>query len=101
MPLNNTYRHTFTAKCPSDGKTIAYRLTIHTDRMLPVEHIRAATDKFKTGYHEEIADALAEMLPGDQEILAVHQGIEVETVRSGITAAATSLPEASKNLRRS
>lgn len=83
MGLNNTYRFTFTAKCPSDGETIIYRLEIHTDRMLPVEHIRAATSQFKSGYHEDIADALSEMLPGEQTLVATHQGVEVETVREG------------------
>lgn len=83
MSLNNTYRHTFTANCPSDGEVIIYRLTIHTDKMLPVEHIRAATAQLKKGYQEEIADTLSELLPGEQEIVGVHQGVEVETVRSG------------------
>ncbi|WP_339731480.1 hypothetical protein [uncultured Pseudomonas sp.] len=83
MSLNNTYRHTFVAKCPSDGESIIYLLTIHTDRMLPVEHIRAATAQLKNGYHEDIADSLSELLPGDQTLIAKHQGIEIETVRSG------------------
>ena len=77
----NTYRHTFAAECPSDGETIVYRLELKSLSMIHVEHIRAATALIKTGWHEQIADRLAESLGGDQTIIATHQGVEIETVR--------------------
>jgi hypothetical protein len=77
----NIYRHIFTATCPSDGDTIVYSLEIRSLAIVMVEHIRTATALIKSGYHERIADELAERLGGDQTIKAVHQGIEIETVR--------------------
>lgn len=77
----NTYRHTFAAVCPSDGETIVYRLELKSLSMIHVEHIRAATALIKIGWHEQIADRLSESLGGDQTIIAMHQGVEIETVR--------------------
>jgi hypothetical protein len=77
----NIYRHTFTAVCPSDGDTIIYSIEIRSLAVVMVEHIRTATALIKSGYHERIADELAERLGGDQTIKAVHQGVEIETVR--------------------
>ena len=77
----NTYRHTFVAVCPSDGETIVYRLELKSLSMIHVEHIRAATALIKKGWHEQIADRLADSLGGDQTIIATHQGVEIETVR--------------------
>ena len=77
----NTYRHTFAAVCPSDGETIVYRLELKSLSMIQVEHIRSATALIKKGWHEQIADRLAESLGGDQTIIATHQGVEIETVR--------------------
>lgn len=79
----NKYLHTFVATCPADGDAIVYALEIRSASMVRVEHIKAATAQFKSGYHEEIADQLAAMLGGEQRIVAVHQGVEVETVRGG------------------
>ncbi|WP_447801240.1 hypothetical protein [Pseudomonas kilonensis] len=77
----NIYRHTFTAVCPSDGETIIYRLELRSTTMIHVEHIKATTDRIEKGWHEQIADRLAESLGGDQTIIATHQGVEIETVR--------------------
>jgi len=77
----NTYRHTFTAICPADGEMIIYRLEIRSQAMIHVEHIRAATALIKKGWHEQIADLLAESLGGNQTIIATHQAVEIETVR--------------------
>ncbi|MFJ2541150.1 hypothetical protein [Pseudomonas sp. NPDC087614] len=77
----NIYRHTFAAVCPSDGELIIYRLEIRSLVMIHVEHIKTATALIKKGWHEQIADRLAEILSGDQTIIATHQGIEIETVR--------------------
>jgi hypothetical protein len=77
----NIYRHTFAAVCPADGEMIVYRLEIKSSAMIHVEHIKAATALIKKGWHEQIADQLAESLGGDQTIIATHQGVEIETVR--------------------
>jgi len=77
----NIYRHTFTAACPSDDEVIVYSLEIRSLAMIRVEHIKTATALIKQGWHEQIADLLAERFGGDQVIKAVHQGIEIETVR--------------------
>lgn len=77
----NTYRHTFAAVCPSDGETILYRLELRSSAMIRVEYIKATTALITQGWHEQIADSLAESLGGDQTIIATHQGVEIETVR--------------------
>lgn len=77
----NTYRHTFIAECPADGEQIIYRLEIRSATMIRVEHIRTATALIKRGFQEEIADRLRDQLGGEQRIVGVHQGVEVETLR--------------------
>jgi len=77
----NIYRHSFAAVCPADGETIIYRLELRATTMIHVEHIKAATALIQKGWHEQIADRLAESLGGDQIIIATHQGVEIETVR--------------------
>lgn len=78
---SNTYRYTFTATCPDDGEVIVYSLEIRSQTMIRVEHIKTATALIKQGWHEQIADQLAERFGGDQVIKAVHQGVEIESVR--------------------
>lgn len=77
----NIYRHTFAAVCPSDGEMIIYRMEVRSPTMIHVEHIKAATALINKGWHEQIADRLAEAIGGDQTIIATHQGVEIETVR--------------------
>lgn len=78
---SNTYRHSFTATCPGGGEVIVYSLEIRSQVMIRVEHIKTATALIKQGWHEQIADLLAERFGGDQVIKAVHHGVEIETVR--------------------
>lgn len=77
----NTYTHVFYALCPADGETIAYNLVIRSTAMIHVEHIKTATAVIKKGWHEQIADRLSEALGGEQTITAVHQGVQIQTVR--------------------
>jgi hypothetical protein len=77
----NIYRHTFAAVCPSDGELIIYQLEVRSPLMIRVERIKEETAVIKKGWHEQIADRLAEALGGDQKIIAKHQGVEIETVR--------------------
>jgi len=77
----NTYRHTFVVECPADAEMIVYRLEIRSPVMIHAEHIRTATALIKRGYHEAIADTLFSRFGGEQRIVAVHQGVEIETLR--------------------
>ncbi|MEX5343760.1 hypothetical protein [Pseudomonas sp. I2] len=77
----NIYRHTFTAVCPSDAEVIVYSLEIRSLTMIRVEHIKTATALIKEGYQEQIADELAKRFGGELVIKAVHQGVEIESVR--------------------
>ncbi len=75
----NTYRFRFAAQCPSDNQMISYRGEIRTRKMIMVEDLIAAFPAH--GYHETIADDLYMRFGGHQTISAMHQGIEIETVR--------------------
>ncbi|MCU9949816.1 hypothetical protein [Pseudomonas sp. PDM13] len=77
----NIYRHTFVARCPSDGEMIIYRMEIKTKGMVMVEHIKTATSLIKEGYQEQIADQLQQQLGGVLRIEATHQGVEIESIR--------------------
>lgn len=77
----NTYRLTFAATCPNDGELIIYKLEIKTDQVIYVEHLRAETALIKTGIQEQIADRLLLRFGGKQTMVAVHQGVEIETIR--------------------
>ena len=77
----NTYTSKFIVKCPMDDDSIEYTLVLESESMIMVEDINRATD-IKTGaFHESIADGLFALLGGRQTITAVHQGVEVKTVR--------------------
>lgn len=75
----NIYRFQFTAQCPSDNELISYRGEMRTTKMVMVEDLIAALPKH--GYHETIADDLHARFGGCQTLCAVHQGVEIETVR--------------------
>ncbi|ASE54751.1 TPA: hypothetical protein UM509_000748 [Stenotrophomonas maltophilia] len=79
--MTNIYRKQFVSVCPADGEAIVYSLEIRSETMLRVEHINLATGMEKSAFHEEIADRLSERFGGLQRIIAVHQGVEIETVR--------------------
>lgn len=76
----NTYRYQFVAKCPRDDRRIVYSLTIKSDDTIMAEDIVSATSGL-TGFQEEIADSLSRRFGGNQTIVAVHSGVEVETLR--------------------
>lgn len=52
-----------------------YNLEIRSQTMIRVEHIKTATALIKQGWHEQIADHLAERFGSEQVIKAVHQGV--------------------------
>lgn len=79
--LTNIYRLQFVSICPADGNSVIYSLEIRSKSMIRVEHINLAVSLEKSAYHEDIADRLYARFGGDQILTAVHQGIEIETVR--------------------
>ncbi len=82
----NTYTAEFFAKCPTNAARVKYTLTIETSAMLMVETINDALlrDDFREGYHERMADRLAQLLPGRQTMRAFHHGVSIETIREGL-----------------
>jgi hypothetical protein len=80
----NKYRHQFVSKCPNNGHSIIYVLTIETDNeMIHAEHITRYCALLPEGYHEAIADNLKKAFPGLQTMVATHDGVEITTVRGG------------------
>lgn len=77
----NIYRSTFTAICPNDGEVIIYSLEIHSLGIIYVEHINTATALIKKGIQEQIADSLHATFGGELILKAVHQGVEIESLR--------------------
>ena len=78
----NTYSHSFRIKCPSNGKTIGYRLQIQSlEKVMVEEIVQAVLALPATGFHEDVADLLAEKLPGLQIVRAHHHGVDIETQR--------------------
>lgn len=79
----NLYGVNFNVQCPANLASIAYRLEIRSNAPIPVEQIAAAVKRFRIGYHEEIADVLAALLPGHQTISAHHHGVDIVSTREG------------------
>lgn len=77
----NIYRHRFRATCPNNGRPIIYYLEISSEELIAVEDIVSACEKHEAGFHENIADSLAE-LGGKQVLRAHHHGVDIETHRS-------------------
>jgi roadblock/LC7 domain-containing protein len=75
----NIYRFKFTSQCPNDGKQIEYYCEIKTNEVIMVERLREAVPS--EAYQEAIADAFYALFDGKQRMRAVHQGVEIETIR--------------------
>lgn len=81
----NKYTHRFTIKCPVNDKVIQYTLVIETCARVMVEDIvQQVASLDDTGFHEDVADQLAHLLPGLQTLYAHHHGVDIETVRGGL-----------------
>lgn len=76
----NIYKTSFRAECPSDGEMVDYQFEMKTERMVMVENILEAFPKGPC-YHEDAADKLKNSLGGEQRITALHQGVEITTIR--------------------
>jgi hypothetical protein len=78
----NTYTYNFTIVCPNNEMVIRYALTIKAHQTIMVEKIIRAVKKLPyRGYHEDVADQLARLLPGVHTLRAHHHGVGIETVR--------------------
>lgn len=80
----NTYKFRFFSRCPTDGDTVSYTLTIEALHTIKAEDIRSACAEWPDGFHEVIADALRDKLGGRQVITAVHRGVQITTVRGAL-----------------
>jgi hypothetical protein len=67
--------------CPNNNEAIVYSLTIESDKVIYVEHIKTAASLHKRAFHEAIADDLHVRLGGRQTMKAHHHGVDIETVR--------------------
>lgn len=77
----NQYSYRFVSTCPGNQESIVYDLCIQTSEKIPVEQIKTACAKHKSGYHEDIADELSQGFGGHQELSAMHHGVHIITVR--------------------
>lgn len=75
----NVYRFRFVARCPVDGEMICYRAEIRAPHTIRVEQIMEALPN--ETLHETLANDLFAKFGGDQRIVAVHSGVEIETLR--------------------
>lgn len=76
----NKYDHYFSTKCPENGASIAYALTIETTQKIMVEDI-ASECKFDAAHHEDVADKLHARFGGRQTMVASHHGFRITTIR--------------------
>lgn len=80
----NIYRIPFSVKCPNNSHVISYSLSVESKATIMVEDIVAAVDALPDdGFQEDIADQLADALPGLHTITAHHGGVDIETRRKG------------------
>lgn len=75
----NIYRYVFASACPSDGDTIIYGLEVRSKEMIRVEAIKEACAAWPTGFQENIAADLRDVLGAAVSLRAQHQGIEILT----------------------
>jgi hypothetical protein len=84
MEKLNRYHVTFIATCPNNGVEIHYDLTIDTKLTIMVEDIMAEVRSITAGFHEDIADRLADRFLGRQTLKGHHHGVDITTVRQAL-----------------
>lgn len=77
----NIYRFAFRARCPVDGAVVSYAAEIRSPAMIRAEELSGWAAKQVEGFHEDFADQLCAAFGGEQRIIAVHAGVQIETVR--------------------
>lgn len=77
----NKYTVKFFARCPTNGVRVEYTLEITTNKTIKVEMLIETVGQYDGWYHEDIADNLLERFGGEQNLLALHHGVFIETKR--------------------
>jgi len=81
----NIYRHQFVCHCPNNSLPIVYELQIETTETIMVEKITEECAKEKSAFHEKLADKFLSIFGGRQILKAHHHGVDIETIRSGVS----------------
>jgi uncharacterized protein YktA (UPF0223 family) len=80
----NIYETSFYCKCPINKIRILYQLKIETKEIISVEELLNHIEKwYADGFHELIADHLAESFNGIQTLKADHHSVKITTIRQG------------------
>jgi len=81
----NKYTYQFISACPANGEHIVYLLDIVSEHMIHVEKIKTACALHRIGYHESIADSLADTFKDCLQVLSAnHHGVQIETIRGDL-----------------
>lgn len=80
--MNVTHRLTITANCPVDDQADVYRVTVETDRVLPVETILEGVAALTRQplFQEELTERLAELLGAVVTTKGTHTGVRTVVV---------------------
>jgi hypothetical protein len=80
----NIYKTSFYCKCPINKIRILYELKIETKEIISVEELLKHIEHwYADGFHELIADHLAESFNGIQTLKADHHSVKITTIRQG------------------
>lgn len=75
------YETDITCKCPVNGGSDHYVMTVRSSRMIVTSHIRGAVDRLtaEPTFQEDLAQKLAAELGATVELVGWHEGIRVTT----------------------
>ena len=80
----NIYETSFYCKCPINKIRILYELKIETKQIIAVEELLEHINHwYQDGFHELIADHLAENFNGIHTLEANHHSVKIITIREG------------------
>ena len=80
----NIYETSFYCKCPINKIRILYELKIETKQIIAVEELLEHINHwYQDGFHELIADHLAENFNGVQTLGDNHHSVKITTIRQG------------------
>ena len=80
----NIYETSFYCKCPINKIRILYELKIETKEIISVEELLKHIEHwYQDGFHELIADHLAERFNGIHTLKADHHSVKITTIRQG------------------
>ena len=80
--MENLYSLETTAICPVDKKVDKYRIYIKSEKMIPVEKIKAVLLKMekKQIYQEDLTKLISEQLDAHVRLEAMHSGVFVRSI---------------------